>query len=262
MVSLPTEINPAQERLLHNILDEGISEIRGNNPKSVLNSDVLSQLSINKKSSALIKVINDVKNGGNKYDNMKNEISFLQEKIKSLENNIEFSLKSPFKDIKENIPIRQIKQSKQPSTEFKTKVSKSRLEWYKNRSIKTNKKKKPSTIHSSKVKLNTMTPLSTSLNQWPSKIRNVEDKYETLRKKWEQDRKLLTKERQKNYELKEKLEKYEYEHDIKNNIYEEYKKLKDDYNQLKVSLEKSEKVRRHQSQIIKELTEHKGKYNI
>jgi len=340
MVSLPTEINAAQERLLHDILDEGINELRGNtvaegemqknelrishdtnteflsgrpndqqiteSPLISLKQRPLSMGGFQQKSSTLAQVIEEAKNsdpslrkmnsevpftasafGSNQAPptegkTMENELSFLQSKIQSLESRLSASTKSPLKPYKENIPtnstkktlgssatkksirkplVKKVKEIKKISQNSDDSQSSSDSENSSDDSVENTPAALKKSSHTRSISnARTLTKRATSVTSLRSnftdtlaKSTRMEDRFTALKKQCEDTKTQLIKERQKTHELTKKLEKYEREYNMKKSVYEELRETKAEFEQLKVSFEKSEKLRRHQKEIIKEL---------
>ena len=291
MASLPTEINFAQEKLLHNILDEGINEMR----KSQF--DCTGELQSNKqtdshipdsplitmkqrsattqgnRSSALMQVIEEIKNGTRDSlfrdtqsapKSSENELSFLQSKVKMLEERI--SASNPISaDRKENVPDNCA--AKYPTTmpveRVRPVLMEKDLEVNTDSSQGTPEKMRASTRHAprssstrkGKIRSTSVNSMRHSFAESLTRSTKVQDKYVGLRQQFDGTKQQLVKERQRTHELMKKLEKYEREYGMKKSVYEELRELKSEYEQLKMSFEKSEKLRRHQKEVISELQE-------
>ena len=323
-MSLPTEINSAQEKLLHDILDEGISEMRasgiGELPKPGIaelrrSRDIQSEFSATRphdtipdsplimvkqraaqsssmmaqqRSSALAQAIEEIKNGASdpvlresqdvgKYGNMQNELSFLQNKIRSLEDRFATTSKSVTDPLKENQP--EAKFATEPAArKSPAGVKKSARKVVHKESSSSDSdssssdsddnpppakrqivRRSVSRGKSIKARSTSVTSLRGSFAESLAKSTKVEDRYNALKRQYDDTKQQLVKERQKTHELGKKLDKYEREYNMKKSVYEELRETKSEYEQLKVSFEKSEKLRRHQKEIIKELQEEVGK---
>ena len=99
MSTLPSAIDPDQEKLLNDILDEGINQVHNsisNITFKEYNKEEMENINIkpkqDKSHSALAQAIEEAKNSNilqethpQNYDNFQSELSFLQGKIRSLE---------------------------------------------------------------------------------------------------------------------------------------------------------------------------------
>ncbi len=308
MVSLPTEINTAQEKLLHNILDEGINELRKSSADSIparsyeppiADSPLISvkqrvQPPV-QRSSALLQVLEEIKNGGTNVsdppvrdsyasvpamsrtaaapENVQNELTFLQSKVRQLEERLGSASLSSSTVSKPTIMAAEPREEFQhyatvAPREEPALAASSKLD------LDTSIKSIERSSHRSSSRKKSMLRSSSNLRNSRSKTRSVsvssmresfadsltrsnkvQDKYVGLREKYEGAKQQLVKERQKCFDLAKKLEKYEREYNMKRSVYEELREAKGDYDQLKVSFEKSEKLRRHQKEVIAELQE-------
>eukprot|EP00826_Nyctotherus_ovalis_P036477 TRINITY_DN3236_c0_g1_i11.p1 TRINITY_DN3236_c0_g1~~TRINITY_DN3236_c0_g1_i11.p1 ORF type:complete len:304 (+),score=94.08 TRINITY_DN3236_c0_g1_i11:141-1052(+) len=284
MSSLPTEIDPVQEQLLNSILDEGIKELRtsmdAEEPyRSQNTSTELSHLQesphikVKRRVSAsyypntsLAQVISEVKNSkvlqedkrSEDYSKLQSELSFLQSKIHSLETCLTQPYKSPAKHAAIRsfvgktalVQSQSVKGRKESSPESSEESSDS---------VESARRDLKRSASRKSVRSSSVASLRGNYNGGAAKATRVESKYIAMKKQFEETKQKLVKERQKTHELKTKLEKYEREYNMRKSVYEELKELKAEYEQLKLSFEKSEKLRRHQKEVIKELQEEREK---
>ena len=183
------------------------------------------------------------------YDQMQDDLQKLQNKLRNLEQKVKTSTtKRPLYIDKEN----SLSSTKKKNNKtVKPKSSSKKASIRRTTNLSSSKSRKRSISNSSQSSKSIKESFYNSL----TRSNNVNDKYLSLKSQYEANKKELLKERQANYALKWKVEKYEKMSASKSGLSQEYKRLQLDYKSLVQSFEQSEEIRRKQKILIKELKE-------
>lgn len=183
------------------------------------------------------------------YEKMRVELNNLKNKINGLEQKLtELSL-SATKNKKESVRINHANTANISNVSEMSSVS------AENKSLKKRKNKskyKKNFYSKSRKNMSNLSAKSHEINIEKSKNDlKINDKYLNIVEEIVNLKRDLIKEKNKKNDLKKLIDKLEM--DQKRNVYEELKELKEEYDQLKQSFEKSEYIRKRQKVIIEEL---------
>jgi chromosome segregation ATPase len=241
------ELSPSQERRLHSILDRGLEALHESSETNSRSSPGIKKDVFGLSNSYQDSPHKASPKESEKSGHITSELKFLQEKLATLE----AKLANP-SEVSSRKSSNRKKAS--PATSFKyTPRSSSRESNSRSSVTKNESYDRIKNIETSEKEIK---KLERSITSSPSRKKSINNsrEIEKIRLLVEKERKLGEKLRKENESLKKELNKRD---DLKNTI----AKLQDDYNELAISFERSESVRKKQKELINHLKNEIKKIN-